>query len=104
MKTLRYNNRSIRRLKEECGIDLLSTGWATPGDNSSGLEVFPLVYWAGRLSENPAMTIAEAALETDDMTPGELTGLVGDALRASMRPPGQPEAEAGEPKSGEASE
>jgi hypothetical protein len=91
---LRLTNRALRRLEEAHGIDLYNGGLADVDLKAEGLAPFVKIYWAGRLHEQPNLTMEQAQADADDMTPGELMNACNEAVKAAFGITGEAEPEA----------
>jgi chloramphenicol 3-O-phosphotransferase len=81
----RFNNRSVRKLQEEHGIDLFKLG-----DALNSVDARCKIILAG----HPAADPADVLNACDELTPGEFMEILTDALMRDLIPQSQREAAA----------
>ena len=81
-RELRYPWKSIKRLKTECGINLLK---GEEGFDAEDPETITAFLWAGRIWETPELTRAEVDEWITLGTLGVLSESIGAAMSAAIQ-------------------
>ena len=81
-RELRYPWKSIKRLKSECGINLLK---GEDGFDASDPETITAFLWAGRLWETPELTRADVDEWITLANLAVLSESIGDAMQSALQ-------------------